>query len=376
MVIKSVKTDGYKNLENVEIELDPNMNVICGENAQGKTNLIEAIWLCSGCRSFRGTRDKDFIGFTKEKASVELNFQNSQREQQIFFEVKKNSLKDKFVTLNGVRLPLLSRVFGNFCCVVFTPEDLNLTKGAPDNRRTFLDLSISQIKPAYLSTLKKYNYVLGHRNSLLKAMSRDERFVEYKYVEVWDEQLAKFGARLTIIRNNYCKMLNKYTKSLHEAFTDGKEQFDLNYKSTVFKDFDLEGREITDKEAEQEYFRRLRETADVDMRTGFTSIGTHRDDLDISINGLSVRDFGSQGQARSAALVLKFSHAHIIRNELGESPVMLLDDVLSELDVSRKRFILNNVGDMQVIITCCDDKFITDMADGKVFKMKNGRVGD
>ena len=374
MVIKSVKADGYKNLENVEIELDPNMNVICGENAQGKTNLIEAIWLCSGCRSFRGTRDKDFIGFARDSASVELNFRDSVREQQIFFEVKKSSPKEKFVTLNGVKLPLLSRVFGSFCCVVFTPEDLSLTKGAPENRRTFLDMSISQIKRAYLSDLKKYNYLLSQRNSLLKSMSRDEGFADYKYVEVWDEQLAKFGARLTDTRNTYCKILNKNTESLYNSLTDGKEQFKLYYRSTVFKELDEKNTSV--KELEYEYLQRLKETAYVDMRTGFTSIGVHRDDIDVRINNLSVRDFGSQGQARSAALAMKFAHAHIIKTELGDAPVLLLDDVLSELDVTRKRFILNHVDTMQVIITCCDEKFITDMTDGKVIKMKNGRVGD
>ena len=374
MIIKSIKTDGYKNLENVDIELDPYMNVICGENAQGKTNLIEAIWLCSGCRSFRGTRDKDFIGFDKESAKVELNFENAEREQQIYFEVKRGSVKDKYVTLNGVPQTLLSKVFGQFCCVVFTPEDLNLTKGAPEYRRTFLDLSISQVKPAYLSALKKYNYVLGHRNALLKSMSKDKCFANYKYVEVWDEQLAAFGARITEARKTYCGILNKNMSSLHEAFTEGKENINLNYKSTVYSD--LYNRTYTIDEIEQEYFERLKETSEVDMRTGFTSIGTHRDDLEISINGLSVRDFGSQGQARSAALVLKFAHARFIKKELGESPVMLLDDVLSELDVTRKKFILNHVDDIQVIITCCDDKFITDMTDGKVFKMNNGRVGD
>lgn len=373
MVINRIKADGYKNLENIDIELDPHMNVICGENAQGKTNLIEAIWLCSGCRSFRGTRDKDFIGFNRDSLKIELNFSDSIRAQDIYFEMSRNSIRNKTVTLNGLHYSMLSRLFGKLSCVVFTPDDLNLTKGSPDNRRTFTDLSVSQIKPTMIKSMRVYDTVLANRNSILKSMSKNPSFAESKYLEVWDEQLAKSGAVISMLRNIYCNILNKYAKSMYSALTDEKEELELCYQSTVFDN--LNGR--TDiQELEEEYLRKIKETVDVDMRTGYTGIGVHRDDIGIFINGLSVRDFGSQGQARSAALVMKCAHAHILKKERNEAPIMLLDDVLSELDAGRQRFILNHVEDMQVIITCCDSKFITDMTDGKVFIMKNGRTGD
>lgn len=371
MIINSLKVSGYKNLDGVDIDLDPKMNIICGENAQGKTNLIEAVWLCSGCRSFRGTRDKDFIGFDKDSASVEMKFTDSERTQNICFSVKRRALRDKLVTLNGVKLPLLSKLFGSFRCVVFTPEDLNLTKGSPDNRRSFTDLSIAQIKPSYISALNKYNTVLSQRNAFLKSCSAGAD-VNKDQLEVWNEQLAESGAYISVLRNTFCAILNIKVKDLYENITGGRESLELRYQSTVYDDLtdetDFKGR------LAEEYKRRLDETLSFDIKAGFTTAGVHRDDLGTFINGLSVREFGSQGQARSAALAMKLAHAQIIKAEYGEYPVMLLDDVLSELDPVRQKFILNNINEMQVIITCCDSRTVTDMREGRVFTLKKGKV--
>lgn len=370
MIIERITADGYKNLEGIDISLDPKMNIICGENAQGKTNLVEAVWLCSGCRSFRGTRDKDFIGFTKDAAKVGMDFTDSVRSQRIEFEVRRGSVKDKLVTLNGVKLPLLSKLFGNFRCVVFTPEDLNLIKGSPDNRRSFADLSISQVKPSYISALNKYNMILSQRNAMLKSIGRDGSGEEF--LDVWNEQLVKAGTYISVLRYAFCITLDKYTKPLYSSITNGNENLDLYYQSTVFENFD--GRLNKTEELEAEYAEKLKASAENDMRAGFTTVGIHRDDIGAYINGLSVRDFGSQGQARSTALTMKLAHAEILKAEQGEYPVMLLDDVLSELDEKRRRFILNNIEDMQVIITCCDEKSVTDMASGKIFRMEKGRA--
>lgn len=370
MVIDRITADGYKNLEDIDIRLDPKMNIICGENAQGKTNLVEAVWLCSGCRSFRGTRDKDFIGFTKDAAKVGMDFTDSVRSQRIEFEVRRGSVKDKLVTLNGVKLPLLSKLFGSFRCVVFTPEDLNLIKGSPDNRRSFADLSISQVKPSYISALNKYNMILSQRNAMLKSIGRDGSGEEF--LDVWNEQLVKAGTYISVLRYAFCITLDKYTKPLYSSITNGSENLDLYYQSTVFDNFD--GRLNNTEELEAEYAEKLKASAESDMRAGFTTVGVHRDDIGAYINGLSVRDFGSQGQARSTALTMKLAHAEILKAEQGEYPVMLLDDVLSELDEKRRRFILNNIEDMQVIITCCDEKSVTDMASGKIFRMEKGRA--
>lgn len=371
MIIKSISADGYKNLDNVKIDLDPKMNIVCGENAQGKTNLIEAVWLCSGCRSFRGTRDKDFIGFERDSADVGITFKDMERTQEINFSVKRGAVKEKLVTLNGVKLPLLSKLFGSFRCVVFTPEDLSLTKGSPDNRRSFLDLSISQVKPSYINALNKYNNILSHRNALLKSMSRGIG-ENTSYLDVWNEQLAEAGAYISVLRYTFSIILNNYTKILYNSITNGNENLDLYYQSTIFEN--LEGETDFRNKLANIYIDRLKASEEVDIKTGFTNAGIHRDDIGAYINGLSVREFGSQGQARSAALSMKLAQAQIIKKECGEAPVMLLDDVLSELDPARKKFILNNIEDMQVLITCCDSKFITDMTDGKVFEMKKGKI--
>ncbi|MCM1328283.1 MAG: DNA replication/repair protein RecF [Ruminococcus sp.] len=371
MIVNSIYADGYKNLKQVSISLDPKMNIICGENAQGKTNLIEAVWLCSGCRSFRGTRDRDMICFEGENARVSVNFQNSVRMQNIEFILRKTAVKDKTITLNGIKNDRLSKLFEAFKCVVFTPEDLNITKGSPDNRRNFLDIAISQIKPSYISALKKYNSTLQQRNSLLKSMSAVAGS-DTKYLDVWNEQIADAGAYISVLRHNYCKTLNEQANRLYTSITDSKENLQIYYQSTIYEN--LEGETDFKGKLANMYIHRLKETAENDKKLGYTGLGVHRDDMHAFVNGVSLRDFGSQGQSRSAALALKLAHAKILKAEQGEYPVMLLDDVLSELDASRQKFILNNIDGMQVIITCCDSRPITDLRDGRVFTVKDGRI--
>ena len=370
MIIDKVYADGYKNLSEVDISLDERMNIFCGDNAQGKTNLIEAVWLCSGCRSFRGSRDKEFIGFTKEIADVRMGFTDSFRRQEIRFSAKKGSVKEKIVTLNGVKLPLMSKLFGSFRCVVFTPDDLNITKGSPDNRRNFIDLAISQIKPSYISALNTYNNVLTQRNAMLKGSARQSADVQN--IDIWDRQLAKAGAYISVLRNTYCNTLNNYINSLYNSITSGKEQLQLYYQSTIYSD--LNG--ITEYEGELTdiYEERLKRSIGDDMRAGFTTVGVHRDDVITEIDGQPTRYLGSQGQSRSVAITMKLAQAEILKAEKGEYPVMLLDDVMSELDESRQRFILNSIENMQVLITCCDKRFLSEMTGGKVFNVSGGRI--
>lgn len=370
MIIDKVYADGYKNLSEVDISLDERMNIFCGDNAQGKTNLIEAVWLCSGCRSFRGSRDKEFIGFTKELADVRMEFTDSFRRQEIRFSAKKGSVKEKIVTLNGVKLPLMSKLFGSFRCVVFTPDDLNITKGSPDNRRNFVDLAISQIKPSYISALNTYNNVLTQRNAMLKGSARQN--IDVQNIDIWDRQLAKAGAYISVLRNTYCNELNNYTNSLYNSITSGKEQLQLYYQSTIYSD--LNGIKEYEGELTDIYEERLKRSIADDMRAGFTTVGVHRDDVITEIDGQPTRYLGSQGQSRSVAITMKLAQAEILKAEKGEYPVMLLDDVMSELDESRQRFILNSIENMQVLITCCDKRFLSEMTGGKVFNVSGGRI--
>lgn len=369
MIITHVCADGYKNLSGADIYPHEKMNILCGDNAQGKTNFIEAVWLMTGCRSFRGTRDRDFIGFNKDKAQISLEFQDSFRPQKIDFDVRKSSVKDKNIALNGVKIPLLSRLFGNLKCVVFTPEDLALAKGSPDNRRSFIDLSASQLKKSFVYALNKYDGLLSQRNALIKEISFGR--ADKSMLDVWDVQLAKTGAYISVIRDTYCNNLNSYTESLYNKITDGNETLKLYYQSTIYKR--LEGRTDHEGELADIYLRKLRNGTDDDIRAGYTLCGIHRDDVCAAINGLSVREFGSQGQQRSTALAMKIAQAKIIKDQTGEAPVMLLDDVLSELDTGRQRFIMENIEGMQVFITCCDRRVIGN-SEGKIFSVKNGTV--
>ncbi len=370
MIITKVSADGFKNLKTVEIEFDPVLNIISGENAQGKTNIIEALWLCTGCRSFRGTKDKDFININENIARISLSFKNKLREQDISIAMSKSNIKDKNITLNGVPLKMMSKLFGNFQCVIFTPEDLDLAKGSPENRRSYIDLCISQIKLGYASVINKYDNIIAQRNSLLKSILQG---VSDKHeLDVWDEQLSRLGSYISFLRYNYTKKLNILSKKLYSEISQGKEQLEIIYNSTVFKK--LEGRDDYNGEMADEYLKLLKKTAKEDIKSGFTGVGIHRDDLVTKINEMNSRDFGSQGQNRSIALILKLSQAYILLEETGEAPVILLDDVLSELDKSRQSFIMSSIEKMQVIITCCNADSFQLKKDGKLFVVRNGSI--
>ena len=370
MFITHIRADGFKNLKQVDIETDKKLNILCGKNAQGKTNLIEALWLCSGVRSFRNTKDKRMIGIDCDMMSIDVSFQDSVRQQDIHYACMKSNLKEKNVTLNGVKLKAPSKLFGSLNCVVFTPEDLELSKGSPDNRRRFLDLSVAQIKNSYSPLIDKYEAIIDQRNTLLKniAYGRSDR----AELDIWDIQLAKLGAYISVLRYNYTKKLNIFASRLYNEISNGTERLDLFYSSTVYSD--LDGRTDYNGELYEEYYRVLQDNLEDDIRMGFTQRGIHRDDLGGKINGLFVRDFASQGQHRSIALVMKLAQAYILAEEIDDSPCILLDDVLSELDPSRQSFVVSKIHDMQVFITCCDRNFPFELNSGKLFIVENGRI--
>lgn len=381
MVITRVSADGFKNLRAVEIHPDPDLTILAGDNAQGKTNLLEAVWLCTGCRSFRGSKDRDLIGFDQEKARVEVSFSDQIRPQTASFLLHRADLRDKRVFLNGVKLPLLSRLFGHLHCVLFTPEDLALSKGGPDRRRTFLDLSAAQLKRSHLSAVNRYSQILAQRNVLLKDISQGKASPEQ--LEIWDPQLAAAGSYISLLRQAYVEKLSQVAGKLYGGLTAGREILTLEYHSTVYHG---EGKELLRQgagggqsppertELTDQYYRRLQKARQEDIRFGATQYGVHRDDLLTRINGMSSREYGSQGQQRSVALALKIAQAMILTEETGQTPVMLLDDVLSELDASRQEFILSHLTGMQIFVTCCDESAVIRHRHGKVFQIRDGRL--
>ena len=366
MIITEFTADGFKNLRNISISPSEGVNVIHGENAQGKTNLIEAIWILSGARSFRGTKEKDMVAFDGEFARLGLKLRDSSREQVIEAVISRNP-RERKITLNGVKQRYLSGLFGALKCVVFTPEDLELSKGSPDNRRDFIDLCVSQIKPAYSKTVAKYENVLLQRNALLKNISIG--ISSPADLDVWDEQMSRLGAYISVLKYQYTKKLSIFAKRLYDEISNYREDFSLGYLSTVYQS--LEGREDWSGEMAAEYLEMLRRNRNEDIRVGFTSAGIHRDDVGVIINGSLAKDFGSKGQNRSAALAMKLGQAFILNEETSEMPVILLDDVLSELDKSRREFIISKLSGMQVFITCCEP---AGRLKGRRFEMKNGEI--
>lgn len=369
MIITEFKADGFKNLNNINITLNKKMNVFCGENAQGKTNIIEAIWLLSGVKSFRGTKDKDLICLDRNSMETSINFENSFRNQSASLKMIKNQGIEKLILLNGVKQKTISNLFGNLKCVIFTPEDLELTKGSPENRRMFIDLCISQIKPQYKSVINKYETLISQRNILLKNIQNKKAVISD--LDIWDEQLAYFGSYISVLRYTYTKKLNAFAKKMYCDISSEKENLDVLYQSTVFEN--LEGQKDYKGKMKDIYLKKLVSSRNDDIKCGFTSVGIHRDDIFTYINKLYSRDFASQGQQRSIALVLKLSEAYILNDETDDFPVVMLDDVLSELDKNRQDFVLNSIKDMQVIITCCNSEKIRN-TEGKTFIVKNGQV--
>lgn len=371
MYITKLSVDGFKNLKKIDFVPHERLNILCGSNAQGKTNLIEAIWLCSGAKSFRNTKDRRMIGDGEEAMSIRLGFRDSVRDQDIVFSASRQNLKEKNVTLNGVKQKAPSKLFGNLNCVIFTPEDLELSKGSPEKRRQFLDLSISQIKNSYSAVVDKYETLVDQRNTLLKNINYGRS--SPGELEVWDIQLAQMGAYISLLRYNYTKKLNVYAQRLYDEISEGREKLDISYYSTVFSN--LEGRTDYAGDLAGEYLERLKENTEDDLKAGFTQKGIHRDDIVCRINGALAREDASQGQHRSVALILKLAQAYILEEEIHDFPCILLDDVLSELDLSRQKFVISKIHNMQVFITCCDMNIPFDeRSHGKMFTIKDGRL--
>ncbi len=369
MRITHLKIDGFKNL-NIDIDITPTVNIIVGENANGKTNIIEAVWLATGCRSFRNLKDKDIVDFDKDRATVEITYKTRERENKILYVVEKSNPKDKKVYLNGVKKKTLSMLFGNLRCIIFTPDDLELSKGGPEHRRNFIDICVSQLKPVYIMHLKKYNDVLSQRNTLLKEIQMGRGDVSL--LDIYDEQLIEHGTNISLMRDEYSHLLRECTKRVFFDMSRGHEYMSLKYQSTVFED--LKNAKIDD--LKEIYKEKLLSMRDEDIRLGFTGIGTHRDDIIIEVNDLNLREYGSQGQQRSVALSLKLAQAEILMRLTGESPIILFDDALSEIDKRRQSYVMNEIDDMQVILTCCDPIVALDARIGNLYAIQRGEVID
>lgn len=364
MRVLAVKFENYRNLKNDIIQPCEGVNIIYGDNAQGKTNLLEAIWLFCGGHSFRSSKDSEIIKWDENYARLEMRFFGQEREQtaKLLFNGNKKQLE-----INGVEKKSAAALIEKFCAVVFSPEHLNLIKRGPSQRRKFIDSAICREKLQNAVILSKFNRVLVQRNSLLKDIYRRPSLEDT--LSVWDEPLILNGAILIKKRMDYVEMLSQRAKSYHDGISKNSENLEIKYISSI----DAEMSDSTEEIAEK-FRKKLADNRKDDIRTGVTNFGPHRDDIEILINGKNARAFGSQGQQRSAVLSLKLAEASVLKERMGEEPVILLDDVLSELDSKRQDFLLNELKDCQVFITCCEKSNKEQLKEGKIFLLKNGEV--
>lgn len=359
MFIKRLQMLNYRNYNVLDISLGPHVNVFMGDNAQGKTNILEGIYYCAFARSHRTSKDRELINWNADNALLSVSVGRERLDKRIDISILKDG--KKAIQINKIKIKKIGELFGNFNVVMFSPEDLKIIKDSPGVRRKFIDMELCQLNPKYYYNLVQYNKVLNERNSILrnKNISKD-------ILDVYDMQLAEFGYNIIIDRLEYIKKLNKYSEKIHSDITSGKEKIEFKYTSTI-KDL---------KNIKESFYSLLEKNRARDCERGITSIGPHRDDFVVLINDIDTKSYGSQGQQRTAVLTIKFASLKIIKELTGEHPVLLLDDVLSELDFSRKRYILSTIGDIQTIITCTGIEDLYEYLDdkSKVFKVKDGEI--
>ena len=353
MWISNIKINNFRNYNNEEINLEKNVNVFYGENAQGKTNIIEAIFLCSMGKSFRAKKDKEMIKLNEENALIEIQYQKTDRDGKIKIALGNK----KTIWVNGIKIKKLSELLGNINIVIFTPDDIGILKGGPQNRRRFLDIMISQLKPNYMYNLNLYLKTLEQRNNYLRQIKEENK--DENLLEIWDEKLAEYANNIYLYRKEFINKIENKIKNIHSEITDNKEEIDIEY--------------ITECTSKENYLSLLKQRRKLDIIKGFTTKGIHRDDFMIYINKKELDIYGSQGQHRTAILSLKLSELNIIYDEIGEYPILLLDDFMSELDEKRRNHFLEKIKNTQVLITCTD-KITLENKNILIYNVKDGNV--
>ena len=341
----------------LDIEFDDSTNIFYGDNAQGKTNILESIYLCGTTKSHRGTKDKDLILFGEEESHIEALIEKNEKDYKIDIHLKKNSPKG--IAINKIPIKKASELFGIANIVFFSPEDLNIIKNGPSERRKFIDLELAQLDKIYLSDLSNYNRIVSQRNKLLKDVYDKKYLLEM--LDVWDNQLIIYGNRIINRRKLFINQMNEIVESMHERLTGGIEKIHLYYENSN-GNLDLD--------------KAIKNNREKDIKSKSTSVGPHRDDICFKVNGIDIRKFGSQGQQRTAALSLKLSEIELVKKIINDKPILLLDDVLSELDKHRQNYLLDSICDIQTLITCTGvDDFVNNrFYINKIFHVDKGNV--
>ncbi len=347
MYLKSLEIQNFRNYKYQKIDFEKNINIFYGDNAQGKTNILESIFISGFGKSFRTNKEKELIKLGENFTNIEVKYEKKDRDGKININISDK----KYISLNDIKLKKLSELLGNINLVIFTPDDINILKNGPSGRRKFLDMMIGQLRPTYLYNLNMYNKVLEQRNNYLKSnMTKNTEMID-----VWDEKLAEYGNKIYNYRNEFIEKIKLKIKKIHSEITN--EEIELNY--------------ISDCKEKNEYLEHLKRNRKIDLIKGYTTCGIHRDDFKVFINNEEVNIYGSQGQNRTAILSLKLAEINVIYDDIGEYPILLLDDFMSELDEKRISKFLSSIKDIQVIITCTNDIKIKNSVSHKV---KNGEI--
>ena len=357
MYITEVSLQNFRNLAQLKIEPSEGINVIYGSNAQGKTNFLESLYFCAMGRSLRGKSDQQLIRFEEEESHIRMLVQRKQRYDRIDVHLKKDEKKG--IAVNGLPVRKLGDLFGTLYAVIFSPEDLSLVKDGPAERRRFLDMELCQLSKVYYYDLQQYYRILKQRNNLLKEIQKKPQLQETLFV--WDDQLAKYGERIIAARKRFLIRLDEIAAEKLSQLTGGRDHLQTIYKPNCEEGMLAE---------------KLRKNIDRDIYFGSTQSGPHKDDILFSIDGREVKVYGSQGQQRTTALAARLAEIDLIREETGEEPVLLLDDVFSELDENRQKFLLQSIEGLQAFVTCTgiEDSVRKYISKDNLFYVDNGVI--
>ena len=363
MIIKSLELADFRNYDNLKIDFSSGTNILYGDNAQGKTNILEAIYVSATTKSHKGSKDKEIIGFGKEEAHIRTILEKDGAEYRVDMHLRGN--RSKGIAIDGQKIKRASDLIGMLNVVFFSPEDLSIIKNGPSERRRFMDMELCQLDQIYLNSLSKYNKLVVERNKVLKDLfEHPENSV---LLDVQDKQLCEYGSIIIKAREKFITELNEIIRPIHEKLTGGKELLSVYYEPNV---------------EQAEFEKKLSSSRKKDIYAKQTTVGPHKDDFSFIVkksnedDGIDIRKYGSQGQQRTASLSLKLSEIEIVKKSKKENPVLLLDDVLSELDSNRQNYLLNTIGNIQTIITCTGlDEFVNNRFEiDKLFRVTDGTV--
>ena len=357
MYIKSIELADYRNYESLSMEFDSGTNILFGDNAQGKTNILEAIYVAATTKSHKGSKDSDIVNFNRDEAHIRTYLLKENVETRVDMHLRKN--KSKGIAIDGQKIKKAADLLGLCNVVFFSPEDLGIIKNGPSERRRFVDMELCQLDNFYLYNLNSYNKIINQRNKLLKDMFMNPDLRET--LNIWDMQLISFGSKIIERRRTFTAQLNEIIYDIHKKLSGGKEELKIKYEPNVEID---------------EFESKMRINLDRDIKAKMTSVGPHRDDFSFIVGDVDIRKFGSQGQQRTAALSLKLAEIELVKKITKDTPILLLDDVLSELDSSRQNYLLNSIGDIQTIITCTGlEDFVNNRFEiNRIFKVNEGTV--